>query len=67
MTPVEVGRRLRQLRQDAGLSQVELAERADSSQPEISDWERGRRRPGVTNLLRLARALGVHPGRLLED
>ncbi len=42
----------------AGLSQRELARRADVPQPLISAYERGRRQPGADLLLRLLRAAG---------
>lgn len=53
------GQRLRALREAAGLSQEELAERADLHWTYISGIERGRRNPGLNTLGRLARALGL--------
>jgi transcriptional regulator with XRE-family HTH domain len=41
---VPFGRRLRRLRETAGLTQEELAEKADLSAKGISDLERGERR-----------------------
>jgi transcriptional regulator with XRE-family HTH domain len=56
--PGESGERLRQLREAAGLSQEETAERAGLSQRGISDLERGKRRkPFPATLRRLAEAL----------
>jgi len=52
-------RRLRTLREQAGLSQEELAERADLHWTYVSGMERGRRNPGLNTLARLARALGL--------
>lgn len=54
-----VGRRLRELRQQAGLTQPELGERAHMAAAEISKIENGRRTPTLETLERLTRALGV--------
>ena len=54
------GERLRQLRELAGLSQRELARRANVPQPVVSDVESGKQK-GITleNARRIARVLGV--------
>jgi transcriptional regulator with XRE-family HTH domain len=54
------GERLRQLRELAGLSQRELARRANIPQPVVSDVESGKQK-GITleNARRIARVLGV--------
>src|SRR5215213_11706748 len=55
---VPFGRRLRRLRESAGLTQEELAEKADLSAKGISDLERGERRRPYPNTVRsLADAL----------
>jgi transcriptional regulator with XRE-family HTH domain len=55
-----VGERLRQLRELAGLSQSELARRANVPQPTISSIERGRQQNiTLEHARRIARALGV--------
>src|SRR5215216_6431443 len=55
---VPFGRRLRRLRETAGLTQEELAEKADLSAKGISDLERGERRRPYPNTVRsLADAL----------
>jgi transcriptional regulator with XRE-family HTH domain len=51
--------RLKELREAAGLSQKALADRAGLSQRAVSHWEQGIREPGWSNVLALARALGV--------
>ena len=53
------GERLKALRASAGLSQPQLAERADVSLPTIKDYEESRREPSLGVAQRLAAALGV--------
>jgi uncharacterized protein len=49
---------VRELRECAGLTQAEFAERALMAQSAVSDYERGRKEPGVVTLARLAGAVG---------
>ena len=51
--------RLPQMRKSAGLTQARLAARAGLHQQDISRWERGRIQPGISSLIKLAKALGV--------
>ena len=51
------GYRLRDLRHECGLSQMELAHKADVHPTYVSALERGRRNPTLLNLVTLARAL----------
>jgi transcriptional regulator with XRE-family HTH domain len=53
------GRRLRELREQAGLTQARLAERAGVTRDAVARWEAERREPGWSNVLALAAALGV--------
>ena len=57
---VRVGAMLRRMRDDAGLSQAELAHRTGMDQSEISRLERGlgRQGPSVETLARVIEALG---------
>ncbi len=65
MTPTRI--RIRELRDERGWSQLELAERASVRQATISEMETGRvRRVTLDVIDRLAAALGVQPGELLE-
>jgi transcriptional regulator with XRE-family HTH domain len=54
-----VGRNVKRIRQDRGLTQEELAERSGFSQQYISGLEQGRRNPTVVSIYELANALGV--------
>ena len=58
-TSEAAGDRIRQLRENKGLTQKALADRADVSVPFLSDLERGKRNPSGRVLLRLARALST--------
>lgn len=50
---------LRQLREEAGLTQVEVAERLDEPQSFVSKYESGERRLDVIELHHVAEAIGV--------
>jgi ribosome-binding protein aMBF1 (putative translation factor) len=58
-TSIMVGSAVRAARRRAGLSQVELARRAGTSQPSIARLERGLVSPTVVSLDRIAKALGA--------
>ena len=57
--PLAVGRRVRSLRVDLGISQEELAARAELHRNYVGSVERGERDVGIVALARLATALGV--------
>ena len=63
---VRFGKNLYRCRKASGPSQEELAFLAALHRTEIGLLERGERVPRVDTLVRLAVALGVPPGRLLE-
>ena len=56
---------LRQLREDAVLTQAELAEQVGVSATAISHWETGSKRPRASNIRKLALALNVTPREIL--
>lgn len=65
VTPIRIT--LREARERAGLTQVQLAERADVRQATISDMESGKNtRVDLAILEKLCEVLGVEPGDLLE-
>jgi transcriptional regulator with XRE-family HTH domain len=59
-----LGRRVRLLRRQAGFTQARLAEKADLSDNFIGLIERGKGRPTLEAISRIARALGVRLGEL---
>lgn len=63
----QVGRNLRRFRQRAGLSQEELAHRAELNRGYVNGIERFVRNPTVLVLQKLAEPLGVRPADFLLD
>lgn len=63
---VRVGLNVQRLRRDKGLSQEELAERADMHQTYLSGIERGVRNASILVLARIAKALSVDVEELLK-
>lgn len=63
---VRLGRNVRRLRQELGVSQEALAEDAGIHRTYVSDVERGARNPTITVVEKLARALKVSAGELLD-
>jgi transcriptional regulator with XRE-family HTH domain len=67
MTPRRLATVIRELRERKNLTQEELAKRAKVTRSHLSLLEGGHRRnPSIDVLKRLARALGVPVGELLE-
>ena len=62
-----LGRRLRELRLEAGLTQAELARRTGIHRPNIARVEAGRHTPSLETLARLATAIGVPTTRVLSE
>ncbi len=61
------GKRLKSLRIDKNLTQLELAEILDMSPNFIGMIERGERNTTVENVFKIARALNVKPSNLFEE
>ena len=62
----QFGRRVRDLRQQQGLSQEELAYRAGIDRSYLGGVERGERNVALQNILRIASGLGVDPSVLFS-
>jgi transcriptional regulator with XRE-family HTH domain len=62
---VALGRAIRELRHERGLSQEGLAEAAGMHRTYVGGIERGERNVSFANILRLANALGVRPSEFL--
>lgn len=62
-TAPNFGKNLRKLREAADLSQVALAKIMRTTQRSISKWENGHNGATFETLVRLGRALGIHPGK----
>jgi transcriptional regulator with XRE-family HTH domain len=60
------GWNVRRWREEKGLTQESLAERANLDPTYISGIERGIRNPSVLSVIRIAKALGVTASKLLE-
>lgn len=56
---MEFSERLKKLRKDAGLTQVDVADKLGISQPAYASWERGVKRPTQDNLVKIAQVLNV--------
>ena len=61
-----LGQRIQQLRKERGISQIDLAVSVKTSVGHISKIENGRNEPGYLLLRRLAAALKITIGELLE-
>lgn len=61
-----LGENLRAARDKLGLTQEQVGERSGVQAGEISRIEAGKRDPQVSTVLKLAKAVEVRPGQLLE-
>lgn len=61
------GKRLKALRLDHNLTQLELSEILDMSPNFIGMIERGERNTTVENVFKIARALNIKPSNLFEE
>ena len=66
MGEMDMGRKVRSLRESAGLSLKDLAQQAGVSESFVSQIERGVANPSVASLRRLAEALDASVGSLFE-
>lgn len=63
---IQVGKNIRRLRRHRGLSQEQLAERADLHRVFVGQVERGEKCPSILTLEKIAQALEVEAGELLK-
>lgn len=56
---MEFSERLKDLRKQAHLTQVDVAEKLGISQPAYASWERGVKKPTQENLIKIAQILNV--------
>jgi transcriptional regulator with XRE-family HTH domain len=63
---IQFGQRVRQLRNEQGISQERLAELADLHRTYIGAIERGERNVSLRNIVKIARALKLSPSELLK-
>lgn len=62
-----LGNRIRNRREELGLTQPELAYKAKASQPYISRLEKGEIRPSMQMLINLSSALNMSIDEMLKD
>jgi len=62
-----LGQTVRRLRLKQGFSQESFADCVGLHRTYMGDIERGERNVSLQNIVRIARALGVSPSRLLKD
>jgi transcriptional regulator with XRE-family HTH domain len=63
---ISLGRNLRQARERKELTQEKLAEIAEIDPTYVSGIERGLRNPGIKNVARIAKALGITTAELCK-
>ena len=59
--------KIKKIRTDKGISQLELANTANFSQSFLANVESGKKRPSLLTILRIAEALNVNPREFFSD
>lgn len=59
--------RLKERREELGLTQADLAKRLDCHAPYISDLEHGKKSPQLSTIERIAKALDVAPSFFFQE
>ena len=63
----EIGNRISVMRKNAGMTQMELANRLSISYQAVSNWERGLSMPDIANLSELSKILSVSIDDIIKD
>lgn len=63
----KVGARIKEYRENAGISQEFLAEKLGISSTSVSNIERGRNFPSFENFIRICNIIGIAPDLILAD
>ena len=63
---IAFGKVLRQLREEAGLTQEQLGFEAELRRTYVSILELGQQQPSLTTIIKLAEALKCSPGKLID-
>lgn len=61
-----IGDKIKQIRKQAGLTQKELAEQLGTTQQNLAQYENGKRRPKIETIEKIADALKIPVGHLLD-
>ncbi len=64
---VRFGRRIKELRNDQGITQEVLAAKIGRDRSYVGFIERGERNPGLEVIFKIAKALDVKPDELLKE
>lgn len=62
----QFGQRIKEVRAEHGVAKATLARGAGIHPTAVRRFERGEREPRLTTIRRIARGLGVEPGKLLD-
>lgn len=66
MNEKTIGDRIREERESAGLTQLELSNKIGITPQAVSQYERGIKNPKITTIYRFADAIGVSPSKLFD-
>ena len=66
MNEKTIGDRIKEERESAGLTQLELANKIGITPQAVSQYERGIKNPKITTIYRFADAIGVSPSKLFD-
>ncbi|MBR3804979.1 MAG: helix-turn-helix transcriptional regulator [Clostridia bacterium] len=59
--------RIKELRQNCGLNQKDLANKLNRSQSCVCDWENGRREPSISDLIKMSEIFNCSVDYLIEN